>query len=161
MQDERNLANAKVDELRGAAHEWWSVADNLTRSLQAMRGSNSWRLTWPLRQARRLARRLGALPARAARKAGRSLRLAATSLLHGAMRAALAHPGITAGTLRLLARRPRLKQALQRVAARAGLIQRHSAQAPSTRPPIAAGQLVPRAARIHAQFERAVEESKD
>jgi hypothetical protein len=68
---------------------------------------------------------------------------------------------VTAGTLRLLARRPRLKQALQRVAARAGLIQRHSAQAPPARPAVTADQLVPRAARIHAQLEKAVEESKD
>jgi hypothetical protein len=72
----------------------------------------------------------------------------------------LAHPGLTARALRLLRHRPRLKQFLHRLAARAGLIQHHSAQAP-VRPPATPAQLTPRAARIYTQLERAVEESKD
>jgi FkbM family methyltransferase len=160
MEGEWNLAAAKVAELQGATHEWWSVADTLNKALQAVRNSNSWRLTAPLRKAKRVARQLAGWPPRLARRTARALRLAATSLLRGAMRRVLAHPGLTARALAFLQRRPRLKQLLHQQAARAGLIEQHSAQAP-LRPPATPDQLTPRAARIFAQLERAVEESND
>jgi FkbM family methyltransferase len=160
MQGEWNLAATKVAELHTSAHEWWSVADNLNKALQALRSSNSWRLTAPLRKARRVAHRLAEVPPRLMRKTRRSLRLAAKSLLVGTMRRVLAYPGLTARALSFLQRRPRLKLLLHQMAARAGLIQQHSAQAP-VRPPATPGQLTPRAARIYTQLERAVEESND
>jgi FkbM family methyltransferase len=161
MEGEWNLAATKVAELHSSTHQWWSVADDLNKALQAIRTSNSWRLTSPLRKLRRTARRVGKLPPRLARKTGRGLRLAAKALLVGTMRQALARPGLTARALGFLQHRPRLKLFLQQLAARAGLIQHHSAQAPPVRRPATPGQLTPRAARIHAQLEHAVEESKD
>jgi hypothetical protein len=161
MQGEWNLATTRAAESQSAVHEWWAVANNLNKALEAVHNSHSWRLTSPLRTASRAARRLGELPPRLARRTSRSLRLGAKSLLLGTMRTALSHPGLTAGALRFLAQRPRLKQSLHLLASRAGLIQRHSAQAPPARAPVSADQLAPRAARIHAQLEKAVEESKD
>jgi FkbM family methyltransferase len=161
MQGEWNLATTRVAESHSAIHEWWTVANNLNKTLEAVHNSHSWRLTSPLRTASRAARRLGEVPPRLARRTARSVRLGARSLLLGTMRTALSHPGLTAGALRFLAQRPRLKQSLYQLATRAGLVQRHSAQAPPARAPVSADHLAPRAARIHAQLEKAVEESKD
>jgi FkbM family methyltransferase len=172
MQGEWNLAATKVAQSQSAVNEWWNVAHNLNMTLMAMHASTSWRLTLPLREAKRVARRvaelaprlahrLAELPARLARKTSRIVRQAAKSLLVRTMRATLAHPGLTARALLFLQHRPRLRQSLYQLAARAGVIQRHSAQAPPPRSGAKPDQITPRAARIYAQLEEAVQESKD
>ncbi|MDB5907148.1 MAG: FkbM family methyltransferase [Massilia sp.] len=161
-QSECNLATTRVAELHSATDEWRSVADGLNDTLLALRGSNSWRLTSPLRKARRTMRIARQVPPRVARRAVRSLRLGAKSALVWTMRKALARPGLTALALRFLHRHPALRRSVHNLAARTGLIQQHSAQSPPARlPAMSPDQLAPRAARIYAELEKAVEESKD
>jgi FkbM family methyltransferase len=136
-------------------------AEGLNKTLLCLGGSNSWRLTSPLRKARRTMRIARQVPPRVARRAARSLRLGAKSALVWTMRKALARPGLTALALRFLHRHPGLRQSVRNLAARTGLIQQHSAQSPPARlPAMSPEQLAPRAARFYAQLEQAVEEGK-
>jgi glycosyltransferase involved in cell wall biosynthesis/SAM-dependent methyltransferase len=55
-EQEINSARIKIDEIKGHAHHWQTVADNLNKELQAVYASRSWRTTAPLRFTIRSAR---------------------------------------------------------------------------------------------------------
>ena len=64
LQNEREDAKAKIDELNHSSHHWWTLADGLTRELQSVYRSKSWRITWPLRKLVQLLKWLVRLPVR-------------------------------------------------------------------------------------------------
>lgn len=64
LQAECGAAKARAQELEQASHHWWSTAESLTRQLDGIIGSRSWRLGHPLRLAAVQARRLRAFAAR-------------------------------------------------------------------------------------------------
>ena len=53
LENEWNAAKVKIDELNHSSHHWWTVADGLSRELQTVYVSRSWRLTEPLREVNR------------------------------------------------------------------------------------------------------------
>lgn len=122
--DEQNEALQKrVMDGQAQTHEWWSVADRLSKEVIAMHASSSWRLTQPLRNMTNHIRRLRHLPARSAHAAKTKARAAARTIVVGSLRTVLAQPRARVRLSRLLERHPGLKQALRRIAGRAGLIQ--------------------------------------
>ncbi|HEU4374441.1 MAG TPA: FkbM family methyltransferase [Telluria sp.] len=64
LQAECDAARAKAEELAQASHHWWNTAESLTRQLDGIVGSRSWRLVQPLRLAAMQARRVKAFVAR-------------------------------------------------------------------------------------------------
>ena len=67
LRGERDAALAKTAELEHVSYYWWHTADTLTRQLDDIRGSRSWRLSLPLRLASLQARRARNFALRAAR----------------------------------------------------------------------------------------------
>lgn len=54
LENEWSAAKAKVDELNQQCHHWWTMADGVTRELQTVYASRSWRLGELLRRMKRL-----------------------------------------------------------------------------------------------------------
>ena len=81
LENEWNAAKAKIDELNHHSHHWWVMADTLTRDLQAVFASHSWRLTAPLRATSWLTKRSKhKIEAGAAAALGATQRLAVLAL---------------------------------------------------------------------------------
>lgn len=54
--------HSKIDELNKSSHHWWTTADQLTKELQSVYHSKSWRITWPLRKVMQSIRFIVKLP---------------------------------------------------------------------------------------------------
>jgi FkbM family methyltransferase len=129
--------SARFTALQSETHSWWSMADGLSKEVQALRGSRSWRMTAPLRNMVMLAQRLRHWPARLALALKTRLRALAKAAVVRSLRTVLVRPRARAHLARMLERQPRLKQALRGLAGRAGLIQGvPSAVSPSVVTPI-------------------------
>jgi len=50
VKDELKASEQKVSELNQSSHHWWLESERLNNELQAIYGSKSWRITWPLRK---------------------------------------------------------------------------------------------------------------
>lgn len=122
LRQEKDDAHKRIAEMQATIHDWWSVADGLNREVQALRASTSWRITAPLRALRELAAGLPGQVPRVASWTSRRVRVAGRPLALWTMRTVLNHPGLRTRALRVLARRPELKQTLRGFAGRAGLI---------------------------------------
>ena len=121
LRQEQQDGLQRMAEMRAATHEWWSVADRVSRELDAMRASTSWRITAPLRRAKSVMRRLPDLPRQAAGWSARGVRATARPLVAWGMRRVLAHPGMRDAAFRIVNRHPALKYRLRGIAGRAGL----------------------------------------
>ena len=95
---------------RGIAH-WSQVADKLTREVQGLYSSRSWKVTWPLRQSGLLVRWIVRLPKRCMRW-----------LLVSAMVFVIRRPTLSNRALLLLRRFPKFHQKLRQLAAARGLV---------------------------------------
>jgi len=58
LNKECNASKVKINELNDHAHHWWRVADGLSREIQAVYASRTWRLTKPLRWVNRHFKRI-------------------------------------------------------------------------------------------------------
>jgi FkbM family methyltransferase len=125
LQQEWNVAKAKIDELNQHAHHWWTMADGLSKALQAVYSSRSWRITKPLRVIADLMRRLRA----GIQSIPRNIMKGAKALLHPVLartiRFALARPAVRGQALAWLAKYPRLKTHLRNFAVARGLLPAH------------------------------------
>lgn len=149
LQNEWDAAKAKEDELNHSSHHWLSVADGLNRELQSVYASKSWRITWPLRNTMLSAKWALALPVRAVPWSLRLPKRIAKSLVVWVMQRTLANPRLTVRALGVLSKHPELKQHLRQFAMRSGLIAEESIR-----------KLLPRAARIYADLQKAIEVRK-
>lgn len=153
MQQELSAAQQKAEGLNQSSHHWWTASQQITRQLELVYASTSWKVTAPMRALPRAARALGRLPLRAARLV---------------LRTAFGHPAVKPRVLRLLAASPGLEQRLRKLAVRTGVIV-PAAPAPAPLTPVQAPnpatelderlsyELSPRAARILAQLHSAIE----
>ena len=121
LRREHQESRQRMEEMRAATHEWWSVADRLSHELEALRGSRSWRITAPLRRARNVMRRLPDLPRRTVDWSTRGVRATARPILVWSLRRVLARPGMRDAAFRIVNRHPVLKYRLRGIAGRAGL----------------------------------------
>jgi len=162
LQSEWDAAKAQINELNQSSHHWWSMADRLNRELQHVYANKSWRIALPLRWAFCLPKRMVKL------------------LVVWAMRQALANPGLKACALSMLAKLPQLRQRLRQFAMRSVLIAGDSMISPISHPfslgsgagntaartylpnisEESIGKLLPRAARIYADLQKAIEMRK-
>lgn len=108
--ESRALA-AKIEELNKEVDHWWTVSDNLTKEIQILKGSISWRITWPVR-----------LIASAPHIALQSIRLILSSIVSSTIRFVLEHPALKAWALSVLCKIPRLEAWLQNFAEEKGII---------------------------------------
>jgi len=161
--------------------------DELDRELQSVYASKSWRITWPLRKTMQAFKWVLLLSMRAVRWALRLIRPMAKPLVLWGMRKTITNPRLKSCASVVLANHPELKQHLRQFAVRAGLLSDKtelSATCQMVNPtshPLGAGSgpnntvateyqldtreksinsLSPRAARIYADLERAIEASK-
>jgi len=117
LNNEWNAAKAKIDELNGHAHHWWTVADELNRELQAVYASRSWRLTKPLRWMNQHFKKIsGGIKSLMLCAAGLPRRLV-RRLLEAGLDHVRRNPGHKDRLKRLLARWPRLQARLYAFAA--------------------------------------------
>lgn len=148
---------ARFTVLQAETHAWWSMADGLSKEVQALRASRSWRMTAPVRRLGILAQQARHWPARCALALKSQLRAGVRTVVVGSLRSVLAHPRARAHVARALERQPRLKQALRKLAGRAGLIQGvPSAVSPSVVLPIEgmdSALIGRRAMRIYTQLK--------
>lgn len=163
LQNEWNAAKARVDELNHSSHHWWSVADGLSRELQSVYASKSWRITLPLRKNMMVVKWALALLARSLRGVLRLPKRMVKPLVVRAMRKTFANPGLKARALSVLAKCPQLKLHLRLLALRAGLILDSPVSPMVTKDQSVTADdtsinLAPRVARIYADLKQAVEE---
>lgn len=157
---EKQATEVQTDEARRDAHRWWMEAEKLRRELVRMEDSHSWRITAPLRDARRLAANLVRFPVRTAK-------VAARPVVIWIMRRAMAVPFLRVRMLRLLDVRPALKIRFRNLALSSGLIQGRVEASSATlrRPRVNAirhnvSQTAPsaRAVKVLADLRRAIQE---
>lgn len=115
---EKQAAQTQTDAARREAHRWWLEAEELRRGLARIKGSHSWRITAPVRGARRLAASLVRSPRQAAKDLARPA-------VVWAMRRALTLPFLRARALQILEAHPPLKVRFRNLALSSGLIQDH------------------------------------
>lgn len=109
-------ARSRADDALHDAHRWWMEAERLRHELARIESSLSWRMTAPMRGARRLASSLVRSPIQASKQIARPM-------VVGGMRTVLAVPSLRAITLRLLGLHPGIKARLRALAQHAGLIE--------------------------------------
>lgn len=122
LNDEVAAAEQRVVDAHGQIHKWWSVADQLSKELLALRGTKAWRFTQRVSAFVDSGRRLRQLPSRSVDVANTRARAAARTVVAGGLRTVLARPRTRAGLSRMLGMNPNLKQALRRLADRAGVV---------------------------------------
>jgi len=144
LQNEWEAAKVKIDDLNQSSHHWWTVADQLSRELQGVYASKSWRITWPLRKTMQVIKWVLALPMGTVQWTLHLPKRVAKPLVVWAMRKTLSNPRLKSCALNMLGKHPQLKLHLRQVAIRSGLLTGWS----------------PRAARIYADLKRACEASK-
>lgn len=155
---DKRVAQAQTDEAKRDAHRWWLEAEQLRRELVRMEVSHSWRMTAPLRSARRVAANVVRFP-------GRTSKVLARPAVLWTMRRAMSVPLVRVGALRLLEISPALKARFRSLALNSGLIHdpvasNNTLQLPRTsfvrKAPHAARSA--RAAKVLADLRRAIEE---
>jgi hypothetical protein len=144
LQNEWEAAKVKIDDLNQSSHHWWTVADQLSRELQGVYASKSWRITWPLRKTMQVIKWVLALPMGTVQWTLHLPKRVAKPLVVWAMRKTLSNPRLKSCALNMLGKHPQLKLHLRQFAIRSGLLTGWS----------------PRAARIYADLKRACEGSK-
>src|SRR5690606_6115428 len=107
--NDRQAAQSVTDDARHEAHRWWVEAEQLRRELAQVKGSNSWKVTAPLRGARRLTGTLVRSPLRAGKQLARPV------VVQG-MRAVLSVPPLRAVMLRMLGAHPGVRSRLRALA---------------------------------------------
>ncbi|MBW2647027.1 MAG: hypothetical protein JRE23_12815, partial [Deltaproteobacteria bacterium] len=122
LENEWNTAKAKIEELNGNSHHWWTVADSLNRELQAMQASRCWRITRPLRDAFDILRLIWAKFSSIPRAIKRGLRGLLNPIFVRLIRFALAHPKLKTWALAWVRRYPAHEAWLHRLAAAKGII---------------------------------------
>jgi hypothetical protein len=122
LQNEWNAAKAKIDELNHSSHHWWTMADGLTRELQSVYRSKSWRITWPLRKLMQMLRWFVRLPVRVAVGLVRLPKRTARWFLAKTIAFALRREGLKYRARRWLYRHPKLEAHLRAFARARGLI---------------------------------------
>ena len=134
-------------------------AEGLRSGLAYIENSHSWRITAPLRGARRIAARLVSFPVRTAKTMARSTAL-------WSMRRSLAVPFLRDRLPGMLDAHPVLKRRFRNLALNSGLIQNEVEANPATLLPPRAGSprhashaaLSPRASKVLADLRRAIQE---
>lgn len=177
LENEWNAARVKIDELEHSSQNWWSVADQLNKQLQAVYASWSWRITWPLRKIAAFIYRFFSLPIRFVSWAFHLLKRSVRWVVIKAMSFVLKRDRLSSKMLTIIGRYPTVKAHLLALAQSSGLIATDSSQ-PSIqeqKKPAAAienallsGQeskgakpdLSPRAARIYADLQKALQMRK-
>lgn len=122
LQNEWDATKAKVSELSIAAYHWRNESERLDTALGGVLASSSWRVTAPLRAARRILTATTKLPPRMLRGTMSISKKAVKSSLAKVMRGILANPRSTMAVLRLLDRQPKVKARFRMFAAGAGVI---------------------------------------
>jgi len=109
-----NEAQAKIDELNGHAHHWWTVADALNHELQSVYKSKSWRITWPLRKIMQFAKWLFRLPVRFIRWVLALPKRIGRGMFNFAVSFAEKRPGLKARLAGRLNNYPRIKAGIKK-----------------------------------------------
>lgn len=155
---DKRSAQAQTDEARRDAHRWWVEAEQLRRELVRMEDSHSWRMTAPLRGARRLAGNVVRFP-------GRTAKVLARPAVLWTMRRAMDVPLLRVSALRLLETSPALKARFRNLALNSGLIVEPVASIDTLQLPrthfvrkAAHAARSARAAKVLADLRRAIEE---
>jgi FkbM family methyltransferase len=177
LQNEWDAAKAKVDELNQSSHHWWTVADGLNRELQCVYVSKSWKITAPLRKTMLAAKWVSALPARTARWSLRLPKRVTKPLLVWIMRKTITNPRLKVRAMGVLAKHPQLRQHLRQFAIRSGLAAGWGVASPIIQPAVPNNtvrtahplimptelptRMPPRAARIYADLQKAIEVRKN
>ncbi len=115
LQNEWDAAKAKIDELN-------QVAEGLNCELQDVYTSKSWLITWPLRQAVRIAKFIVLITKRIVLWMPRLIKQMVKPLVLWVMRKTLSNYRLKAHVKTMLTKQPRLVQRLREFAARSGLI---------------------------------------
>ncbi len=116
LQAEWDVVKTKMNELNESSHHWWTVADDLSRELQGVYKSKSWRITCPLRMIMKFIRRLLSFLMRVIHRLFFLPKLIVKRILRNAISYVLARPRLKAKGLVFLASRPKLKARLRSLA---------------------------------------------
>jgi FkbM family methyltransferase len=122
LENEWNVAKAKIEELNANSHHWWTAADSLNRELRAMQSSRCWRFTRPARNIFDIflltGKKLSSIP----RIIKGGLLALLSPILTPLMRFAMDHPRLKAGVLACVHRFPRCDAWVHRFALEKGII---------------------------------------
>ena len=122
LQDELDVAKAKVDELNHSSHYWWLQSEQLNEELQTIYNSKSWKITWPLRKLMQFYNWLFYFPITLILWVIRLPKRAVRYLLVKLMTYVLKRPSLKFRVRRLLSKYPRVEAKLRDLAAARGLL---------------------------------------
>lgn len=152
LQNKWDKSREKLDELNRSSHHWHMHATAKEQAVEALLRSTSWRLTWPLRAAKRLIIWLFKLPVR-------FIRAIIREILAMMIRNVIKYSSLRSKLSKILRGSPKLHSHLRQFALSRGILNTNGSFN-SQKDEVDLSDMTPRARVIYQQLKQAIEDKR-